>query len=917
MFKKQILLNSNKGKRSVNVENGLTIPVSANERLLPIMDINEKVNLKEVYDKEKDASDIYRLIFTINPFCSNILFNTFTEVVYKEGSDECVMLTDSEISKTKVPRNAINTTALNQKQAIRDTEYSHPSVCEGMVYHCGSDIFNNHILRSNGFVTISKTGTQDANVFNTIKDYNRDKDGKRATTNFSDGKTNSTHVYNADNLLTFKDAFRDRLVEDDGWFGFTNMSLIDIPNAKINGKDVTINKVMNNNKSCEFIDLFPDRSLYSFVPKVNKYKNRLELNWDYCLTYPYRNDYTMFKKVNGTEEIPNFNGIRIVNIFESYSESGIGGLYFETLLNHNLSNTDYINLYYIKDGELLHNDYIRIKSVGDFNNKNKTRIFSVSVNEIDESLYKLIEDSYNVDTDSYDIDMFFKKNTDDGECDYYFRVFRKIPNLSTSKLNINDSSNDINDVINSCTHDYFKSEISKLSFSQNIYGDKSAQILFTDNIDLTRLVDNTGRKLNEIYLTIIKRNQGHKSWYNGIYKDSTNEKMEFSRAFGEVTSGLNLSTNEKCFNYNVRRLHNVTDSVIENNPILDIPERPEVIERDLSINGWSEVGASGLFYGDIVEMNPETCIETVLENVYHRFNTAQRESDNKIYSKIIYDVLLQDDNSENFTYPNGTPSTFTVKEEVYGNESGVEEKDKIKNANIAPEGYFYQAHYKIKVNDLNDVLTEEDGTLINFSTHDAQLRYSTKSSKVTLTVNSPKNYDFKRNDTFLLYEKDNFALNHHWGILQSIKNMVTISIDFETIKKSDVATVLEGIQNGNYILVKTNIKIPSYAIPSKSLQYKFKWREVLKPSKVTIKSDIMNRPFTNGAHYIHNNINFYLRRQDPFGEYHLQYDVRELDDEMSGSTTYNPLIDLTPYGNHKDITSFEFFSMEDFNSCII
>ena len=38
-----------------------------------------------------------------------------------------------------------------------------------------------------------------------------------------------------------------------------------------------------------FIDLYPDRSLFSFIPKENKSRNRLENNWDYCLTYPFEN----------------------------------------------------------------------------------------------------------------------------------------------------------------------------------------------------------------------------------------------------------------------------------------------------------------------------------------------------------------------------------------------------------------------------------------------------------------------------------------------------------------------------------------------------------------------------------------------------------------------------------------------------
>ena len=58
---------------------------------------------------------------------------------------------------------------------------------------------------------------------------------------------------------------------------------------------------------------------------------------------------------------------------------------------------------------------------------------------------------------------------------------------------------------------------------------------------------------------------------------------------------------------------------------------------------------------------------------------------------------MQDDNAENFDFGAGNPSTFTVKEEKYGDESTRMDEERIKNANIAPEGYFYQTHYRIKI----------------------------------------------------------------------------------------------------------------------------------------------------------------------------------------------------------------------------
>ena len=403
---KKILLDRNKSKRSVDVEKGFLVPLSTDERLLPFDDISDVVNLKEVYDKEKDESDLYRLIFTVNPVCSNVLFNTFTEVVYKEGSDECEMLTS--ITNTSIPKKACNTSALNQMQAIRDTEYSHPSICEGLVYHCGIDIFNNHILRNNGFVVVASAENGDKSVFNTIKDYNRDKDGKivkfsrgshTTPTSNSVGETVNLHLYNAENLLTFKEAVRERLIEDDGWFGFTNASLIDIPNVKVGNDMITVNKVLNNNKSCEFIDMFPDRSLYSFIPKVNKYRNRIEPNWDYCLTYPYKNDFELFQKLNGTLNFKGFQGVRIVSAYETGNS-----LFMETIINHNLTTSDYVSLYY---GDTLHKIPVKLKvvNVGDYLGNNKNRFFAVSLNSLDK---RLLGSLYNADGE-LDIDLFFKK----------------------------------------------------------------------------------------------------------------------------------------------------------------------------------------------------------------------------------------------------------------------------------------------------------------------------------------------------------------------------------------------------------------------------------------------------------------------------------------------------------------------------
>ena len=73
------LLHKKSGKKSTN-RNEYTSVVLSNE-MKKIANYSEEhlVDLYQVYLDEKDASDKYRLIFTLNPVCSNVLFNAITE----------------------------------------------------------------------------------------------------------------------------------------------------------------------------------------------------------------------------------------------------------------------------------------------------------------------------------------------------------------------------------------------------------------------------------------------------------------------------------------------------------------------------------------------------------------------------------------------------------------------------------------------------------------------------------------------------------------------------------------------------------------------------------------------------------------------------------------------------------------------
>ena len=56
-------------------------------------------------------------------------------------------------------------------------------------------------------------------------------------------------------------------------------------------------------------------------------------------------------------------------------------------------------------------------------------------------------------------------------------------------------------------------------------------------------------------------------------------------------------------------------------------------------------------------------------------------------------------------------------------------------------------------------------------------------------------------------------------------------------------------------------------------------------------------PFANGAHYQHNGFNFFLRRQDPDGEYGLNITQKRL--EELGIISHNSLWQITRTSKNK------------------
>lgn len=930
----KILLNRAHGQNNVNVENSLPVEFSTKQRLFTGGHASGMINQYEIYLNERNSTNRYKMVFTVNPYMSNVLFNMFTEIVYNEGSRESFLLGDNKITKSgdwdRGVRSYPNGSGITRYEAIRDTEYSHPNLGD-FKYHCGVDIFNNHQFRGNGFFAIRKgqsnsiDGKKMTNtyVFNTIEDYLVYGDGeiaihKREIPGEGGDPTalnaeRPTHLYNHSNLMSFQNAFMTKLKEENGWFGFYNRPYANIPNhtVYIDGetREISINKIINNRGACEFIDMYPDRTLFSLLPKINeKYNNREEYNWDWRITYPFRKryfedngaTYDFFDKDRGLKVIWHVtenlqvNGSK-TNLLQEKKESSFDYLitretrsvHFRTKSKHGLKGGDVVRI--IADNKEAFS--CRVISVGDINGNMKKYYFALSYDDLANGWGEertFIISSY-INCVRIPSNIYVAKMVNGVACEYYIREFKSI-----SKL---------------------RSSINKAGFAKTIYGDPVAQIIYSDDVDISGLTDHMGRELTEIYLTFVKRNQGYKEWYqSGVTNPSY---VEFSHCFGEVTSGFDFEVDEKehmdynlLKEYNVRMLYNAVEGNFNfpGHLELGIPyDKPTPLERNIVGEDYDNI-----FYGDFVEFSPSTVEERVLEDVYHRFNTAQREmlvktSDSKnvfpfsLY-EMKYDELIYDDNdfNENLTT---AASKNSIAKFTVNIKKGLREG--VKCDGYIPEGYFYKAHYRVKLREFSNIISKDYDIQIPVVYIDGGDKIRHYVDGIRYEISSTTSFHLTTNDVIVLLYSDNI---YRECIVspESNGNIIVFSCD-------DLP------DTNPWRIYLRNSNVPNYAYYSADGTGKRVWREIIPDTELSQDSDIYDRTFANGALYVNDNISLYLRRQDPDGRYGLQYTHERVNEfpnsDVSTHGRVNEFVNFIVSGVKKEMPDVDYKIIEENSAC--
>lgn len=946
MQEERIRLTSTDSANSVNRDAFVDVEIQHHTKVFPFPSVSNTIDQRELFEQERENSKLYRLILTINPYCTNVLFNAVSEIVKNEGTDKP---SDLIIATADGQYGANSTSALNDItniRMIRNTMYSNQYY--DFKYHCGYDIFNNHILRNQSFKLVNPltdksfkyqntSGLNKAEVelnYNTIEDIMRYADGtevvlKRRTSvkeiqgvNSSPSQNWARHLYLKDDILGFADSINANLSEVNGWFGFYNRS--SIPACEFNDltkewDDMNIAKIFDGkyfdgtqeqeHMACEFIELYPDSSLYSFNPKYNLLQNREEQNWDICITYPYKSfglNYDNEEErgkllINGIlkteegKEAQYFNALLLADYKQSKGSSGQDILIFRSYVKHNLKRGDKFKLYYkagdgkSQDGFTEIEDRVfEVVNTGNVNQEYLDYYFYINdVNDIKQILGLDINE--NIPEHSYAFR--FTKVINDRNCKYYFRKFRKLPNFKFKREELTDDvlvdekkfeeyiTKNCRKTSNSEMLPFNKEQY-PLAFSRTIYNDANTQIVFTDSLDLSILTDNLGRPLTELFVTIIKRNKGHDIWYKKTKTENELRKIEFSHCFGNVTSGLVVhgEWSDDDTTKDIRK--EIGDCcLITNTDGTSLDENITIEDKNHDI-----------VFGDVVELDTYNMKETVLSDVHFRFNTEQREHDfkeNELQcNKMIYDEIMGDDYDYDYYNEHNNKSGWHCD---HNDCDDINEEAGAGKTTYRPEGYHYKAHYPIKVREfgsfhqashkdiritqcrpkqangmfievVSSIRSGVNGGDMVYLCDDATddmipLTVNTVQSNVRFLLNPMKPTDDGYKNIFeivqgLLYSEQTIDEGERWIDEDGNENI------------AEKAMTVNDYGKPKYVLRLKNDIIPRYAYKVATNVYI--WRDVLNVGhKDTV--ELKEYPFANGHFYINKEINFFLERQDQFG----------------------------------------------------
>jgi len=257
-------------------------------------------------------------------------------------------------------------------------------------------------------------------------------------------------IYRKDDTTESVYTNKNDIVERNGWLGYIDN---DSETAQTYVKSNT-DYLDNKSSLCEFIPFDPGYDRLKFDDPDGK------PNYMLRVSYPYANeDITLVENDSG---VTLSDGIPFISVNEKEIQE-ISYTIFKTPINHGLKVGDNVRLFGI--GEFSNETY-EVKQLGDENGNKQNRCFILGIT------YSKIDFSKGVSR--------FAREVDGVLSEYYVRKYKTLT----------DGFKD---------YDRYPA-----AFSQSYFGDEEVAFNFTKDVDVSGLVDNLGRPLSELYLSIIK-----------------------------------------------------------------------------------------------------------------------------------------------------------------------------------------------------------------------------------------------------------------------------------------------------------------------------------------------------------------------------------------------------------------------------
>lgn len=576
------------------------------------------------------------------------------------------------------------------------------------------------------------------------------------------------------NNVVGKDIPGYEIFEKNGWIGYFN----DTPNEEL--------EIVGDNESslCEFFPFDPG------YERLNMLDSDGKPNYMLKITYPHqKEDITLIQGgLSLSAGIPVLEKIPI-------SQNGSEYVAFKTPINHGLEKNDKIKLYGFNDlsGNLaLSSREFLVYKLGDQNENNKEHIFVIEINPQDIGV--VLGNST------------IKRIVGDTPSSYYARKFKTLSNS------------------------YSDYDIYPAAFGVNYYEDSLAAFNFITDIDIEGKVDNLGRPLSEVYLTIVKNDNDtdptNKNAQYWIQQQSSLPANIRDRFWTPIKGGFKTEKNSN-LNYNIRGIGDPDYS------------------NSLYFNNIDESDTE--FMGDIVEYNESELLERTLENVYHRINTIYREHLYEI-SSALFPI-----NSVTGTFRGGQGISieFTASQNLkvsdFPSISSVVSLCFINRNTNLPEC-------------IDVILTQVDGVnptvrYININPGNNNLNSVLQDGDFMAV--SFNGCPCSENTNPLKSKYEGYIYKPHSKIqIREFSSVITPLVDLQSVFDQYGITSPSEQQK-----IKEDYDIPSYALEVTPNVYK--WRPLLDIGEVDAVGNSVDYPFESGAHYIHLYNTFYLHRQDP------------------------------------------------------